>query len=314
MKNEAERRRTELKEIFQFYITERNKQYMTKNLVEGLSSLTEVMEERELERWQRVSEDVKDKKTEIIHSDSRVQVLTISEEPPYYHIYYRVLINWGIKHYYQTYEQSWMESRVCTLLEEDSWQIISDSLVEKEGEGSSLLERPDSVDVNYQVHNPNERRPRYNRVKAVQYAEKWWNDYNPKFKKFDVDCTNYISQCLWAGGAPMKHSSNRAKGNWSYSWAVAHSLRWYLPSSNSGLRGKEVSSADQLKPGDVICYDFTGDGHWQHNTIVVTKDGAGMPLVNAHTTNSRHRYWDYRDSYAWTQKTAYKFFQIIDEF
>src|SRR5690625_971306 len=30
----------------------------------------------------------------------------------------------------------------------------------------------------------------YDRQAAVKYAERWWNSYNPAFKKFDVDCTN----------------------------------------------------------------------------------------------------------------------------
>lgn len=169
----------------------------------------------------------------------------------------------------------------------------------------------------------NWRATRYDRQKAVEYAERWWNDYNPQFRNFDVDCTNYISQCLWAGGAPMKRSYDRAQGwwyrlenpvNWSYSWAVAHSLRWYLATSKSGLRATEVSSVDKLQPGDVICYDFNGDGRWQHNTIVVDKDSNGMPLVNAHTSNSRQRNWEYQDSTAWTDIIKYKFFHIADEF
>ncbi len=156
----------------------------------------------------------------------------------------------------------------------------------------------------------------YDRLAAVKYAEHWWNSYNPAYKKFDVDCTNYISQCLRAGGAPMRGMPNRSKGwwyqgnNWSFSWAVAHSLRWYLSGSTEGLQGKEVESASDLYPGDVICYDFQGDGRWDHNTIVVTKDANGMPLVNAHTDNSRHRYWSYEDSSAWTPDIQYKFFQI----
>ena len=43
----------------------------------------------------------------------------------------------------------------------------------------------------------------YNRQAAVQYANLWWNRRNPAFPNFDVDCTNYISQCLLAG-APMR--------------------------------------------------------------------------------------------------------------
>lgn len=156
----------------------------------------------------------------------------------------------------------------------------------------------------------------YDRRAAVNYAERWWDDYNPAYKQFDVDCTNFVSQALHAGGAPMRGYPDRAKGwwyrdnNWSYSWAVAHSLRWYLSGSPQGLKGKEVDSANQLLPGDVICYDFEGDGKWNHNTIVVMKDQEGMPLVNAHTNNSRHRYWSYEDSYAWTPECQYKFFQI----
>ena len=158
----------------------------------------------------------------------------------------------------------------------------------------------------------------YNRLKAVQYAERWWNSYNPAYKKFQNDCTNFISQCLHAGGSPMRGYPKRDAGwwlqnqNWSYSWAVAHTLRLYFANSRSGLRAKEVSSPEQLLLGDVICYDFEGDGRFNHNTIVTGKDGYGMPLVNAHTYNSRMRYWAYEDSSAYTPNIKYKFYSIID--
>lgn len=159
----------------------------------------------------------------------------------------------------------------------------------------------------------------YDRLKAVQYAERWWNDYNPAYKKFDVDCTNYISQCLHAGGAPMRGYPNKGSGwwmrnnNWSYSWAVANSLRVYLSESTLGLRAKEVLSPERLILGDVICYDFEGDGRYNHNTIVTGKDALGMPLVNAHTYNSRMRYWAYEDSSAYTPNIKYKFYHIVDD-
>ncbi|MDF2854427.1 MAG: hypothetical protein K0Q87_278 [Neobacillus sp.] len=159
---------------------------------------------------------------------------------------------------------------------------------------------------------------KYNRLKAVQYAERWWNTYNPAYQKFENDCTNFISQCLHAGGAPMRGYPNRGSGwwyrnkNWSYSWSVAHALRLYLGNSKSGLRTREVSSPDQLLLGDVICYDFEGDGRYNHNTIVTGKDAFGMPLVNAHTYNSRQRYWAYEDSSAYTPNIKYKFFTIVD--
>lgn len=160
---------------------------------------------------------------------------------------------------------------------------------------------------------------RYQRLQAVRYADQWWNSYNPDYRTFDVDCTNYVSQCLRAGGAPMTGSPERTKGwwfgwkQWSFSWSVAHALRWYLSGATTGLRAKEMSSANELTPGDVICYDFEGDGHWNHNTIVTAKDANGMPLVNAHTVNRRRHYWSYEDSTAWTPKIQYKFFRIVDD-
>ena len=80
-----------------------------------------------------------------------------------------------------------------------------------------------------------------------------------------------------------------------------------------GLRGKEVQDPRELILGDVICYDF-GDGRINHFTIVTGKDAFGMPLVNAHTTNSRLRYWAYEDSSAYTKNIKYKFFTIVDDY
>lgn len=163
----------------------------------------------------------------------------------------------------------------------------------------------------------------YNREKARLYAESWWNGYNPKYIRFEVDCSNYVSQCLFAGGAPMNYTGKRETGwwyqgksgnreLWSYSWAVANSLRLYLSSSRGALRGEIVDSPRKLAIGDVISYSWDGDGRFGHSTVVTGFDANGMPLVNAHTVNCRNRYWDYRDSYAWTERTVYRFYHIPD--
>jgi hypothetical protein len=166
----------------------------------------------------------------------------------------------------------------------------------------------------------------YDREAARSYAERHWNEPNPQFIHFDVDCTNYVSQCLYAGGAPMNYTGGRESGwwykgrsggreLWSYSWSVAHALHWYLMSGRTdGLSADQVGSAQELTIGDVICYDFDGDGRFEHSTVVTGADGAGMPLVNAHTSNAQARYWDYKDSYAWTDRTVYRFFHIRDGF
>lgn len=185
----------------------------------------------------------------------------------------------------------------------------------KEVKPTSPSEQTNSITPD-EIQEDSLKRYTYDRLAAVQYAEHWWNSYNPDFRVFDVDCTNYISQCLLAGDAPMRGAPTRDQGwwyqnnNWSFSWAVAHSMRWYLSGSSVGLQGKEVEDVEELNPGDVICYDFEGDGRWDHTTIVVAKEVNGMPLVNAHTDNSRNRYWSYEDSTAWTPNIRYKFFRI----
>jgi len=160
---------------------------------------------------------------------------------------------------------------------------------------------------------------RYNRAAAVAYAERYWNSTNPAYRRFQDDCTNFISQCLHAGGIPMVFFGNRSRGwwyrggrnaNWSYSWTVAHSFYLLLKSGKAPFYAVEVPHPAYLEPGDVICYDFDGDGRWQHNTIVVAKDWNNMPLVNAHTTDSRMRYWSYQDSSAYTPRIRYAFFRI----
>ncbi|GIP41088.1 hypothetical protein J31TS4_43680 [Paenibacillus sp. J31TS4] len=163
----------------------------------------------------------------------------------------------------------------------------------------------------------------YNRTQVAAYADAHWNDPNPAFLHFEVDCTNYVSQCVFAGGAPMNYTGRRERGwwyrgrsgaqeLWSFSWAVANGLTQYLASSRSGLQAESVKSARQLTIGDVICYDWDGTGRFGHTTIVTAISADGYPLVNAHTNNSRHRYWDYRDSYAWTERTVYRFYHILD--
>jgi hypothetical protein len=163
----------------------------------------------------------------------------------------------------------------------------------------------------------------YDRAKARAYADQWWNSANPKYIHFEVDCSSYVSQCVHAGEIPMNYTGCRESGWWyhgrkqgrewwSYSWAVAHSLQRYLSTSRTGLRAQVVDSPGELQIGDVISYDWDGTGRYGHSTVVTAKAADGLPLVNAHTVNSYHRYWDYRDSYAWTPKTRYCFLHIPD--
>ncbi|WP_424767025.1 amidase domain-containing protein [Paenibacillus sp. sgz302251] len=189
------------------------------------------------------------------------------------------------------------------------------------------LSSPSTPYLNYDLLPQIKHRPagiRYRRDLVAAYADRWWNEGNPAYELFEVNCTNYVSQCIFAGNAAMNYTGKRETGWWykgrnkgsewwSFSWAVSNALTNYLTGSKTtGLRAEVVQSAADLQLGDVITYDWNGDHRFQHSTIVTAFDSFGMPLVNANTVSSRHRYWDYRDSYAWTEQTKYRFFHIAD--
>ncbi|KAB7704889.1 CHAP domain-containing protein [Bacillus aerolatus] len=246
--------------------------------------------------------------SKIVKAKAFGKVLFDDGEQMRYLVHYKYLIKQG--------EFIYLEEEV----EERAARIENKEVIEdKEAESPSLVST-EWNDFAEAAEEFEERRIfHYDRLKAVQYAERWWNSNNPAYRNFDVNCTNYISQCLHAGGAPMTGYPDRSRGwwirgnNWSYSWSVAHAFRWFLSSAQTGLRAEEVNEPENLQPGDVICYDFQGDGRFDHTTIVTAKDRRGMPLVNAHTTNSRMRYWSYEDSTAYTANIKYKFFQIKDD-
>jgi Putative amidase domain len=163
----------------------------------------------------------------------------------------------------------------------------------------------------------------YDRVRALRYAELWWDGWNSDFPKLADDCTNFISQCLFAGRMPMRGQGNRRTGwwyrfgapksseAWSYSWGTTHALQQYLTSK---MGATVIRDPQELKIGDLIFYDWKGNGRYHHATIVVDFDREGNPLVNAHTDSSYHRHYLYLDSRAWTPRTRYQFVHLPDQF
>jgi hypothetical protein len=296
-------------------------------------------------RIQRLQESRHDRQAEPLKNETRLRLRNITDEG------YKVTvdIDLRLKHAYllrgQEHTEERMEHERVTILREGRrWAIsrfeefaperssrsfetaFSDGFDSTESAGKALVSS--APYLNRELLNPYTgglRGAPYNRARAVQYADAHWDRGNPRFLEFEVNCTNYISQCLFAGGAPMNYTGKRESGwwykgrensreLWSYSWAVAHSLEHQLRTARAGLRGQLVESPQDLELGDVIIYDWDGDRRFQHSTIVTAFDAAGMPLVNANTASSRHRYWDYRDSYAWTPSTVYRFFHMTDQF
>ncbi|WP_163101985.1 amidase domain-containing protein [Peribacillus alkalitolerans] len=249
--------------------------------------------------------------TEIVNVKAWGNIVDISHMDPETIVEYSVRYHFFLKQKEHFYIEEQQESRRAIFFQEDliDDQEINVDFHQETGSEEFLWDEVRSSKVPFI----------YNRMKAIQYAERWWDSRNPRYQSFKDNCTNYISQCLRAGGAPIWGSPNRGKGFWysgssySYSWAVAHSLKQYLSNSKTGLRAKKVARVTDLELGDIICYDFEGDGRYNHNTIITGRDDDGMPLVNANTYDSRKRYWAYEDSSAYTPNIKYTFFHIVDD-
>lgn len=138
----------------------------------------------------------------------------------------------------------------------------------------------------------------YLRVNAINYAKKYALTPNELYKYFKLindtggDCTNFISQCLYAGGAPMVYNN---KNSWWYknstcssSWSVAHELYWLLKINKQdnlqGPKGFEVTSLNSLKLGDLIF--FENRKRVIFHASIITDFFNGIPLISQHTTDA----------------------------
>ena len=135
----------------------------------------------------------------------------------------------------------------------------------------------------------------YNRGKAVDYAQKYALTPNPKFYFFGGiggDCTNFVSQCLLAGGCTMNFTQYygwyyKSESSRSPSWtAVAYLLRFLLDNNEVGPFAKIVKP-EEIELGDVILLQ-QNPSHFNHS-VIVSKIVNGKILVCAHTDNAKDR-------------------------
>ena len=146
----------------------------------------------------------------------------------------------------------------------------------------------------------------YDAAAAVNYAFAWWdktnnsdypyyaeyyemdtsrNDYNDLDegrtgqsdpKRAWSDCTNFVSQCLVAGGVPQVKSGlflpHQKTNNWYYNDSKP-SHTWGGASNFYNHWNNRVGVADStslLGLGDVISIDFASDGSPDHTVIIVS--------------------------------------------
>lgn len=117
------------------------------------------------------------------------------------------------------------------------------------------------------------RERQYDRQKCVDYANKWALSRNPKYydyEKIGGDCTNFASQCIYAGSGVMNYNSWYYKNanEKSPSWTGVEFLYDFLVKNQGiGPHGVEVSQ-NQIQVGDLI--QLSSDGQkFTHSLIVV---------------------------------------------
>lgn len=135
---------------------------------------------------------------------------------------------------------------------------------------------------------------RYQREKAVSYALKWALGRNPAYYNYDYlggDCTNFISQCLYAGISQMNFrgygwyyiNGNNKSPSWT---GVKYLYEFLINNQFEGPRGTEINQ-NELEVGDVIQLSFTNNiyGH----TLIVTSLENNQIRICAHTVDSQNR-------------------------
>ena len=134
----------------------------------------------------------------------------------------------------------------------------------------------------------------YNRTAAVNYARKWALARNPAyydFEEFGGDCTNFASQCIYAGAGIMNYTPIMG---WFYNSSYSRSPSWsgveylynFLVSNKSVGPYARVVSASEAMPGDIVQLG-TAQGDFYHSPVIT----ATTPsiLVAAHTYDALDR-------------------------
>ena len=134
----------------------------------------------------------------------------------------------------------------------------------------------------------------YNREAAVAYARKWALGRNPAYYDFEDiggDCTNFTSQCIYAGSGTMNYTPvmgwyYKSVSDRTASWTGVEYLYNFLVNNRSvGPYAHEVSW-NEAEPGDIVQLGRE-DGDFYHSPIIV----AVRPtiLVAAHTYDALDR-------------------------
>ena len=129
----------------------------------------------------------------------------------------------------------------------------------------------------------------YDGARAAAYAQKWAFGRNPDYYNFNNiggDCTNFASQCIFAGCGVMNYSPlfgwfYRSVNNRTPSWTGVEFLYRFLTENKGAGPFAEEVPLNRLEIGDVVQLGrATGDFY---HTPVVVGFSRGEILVAAHS-------------------------------
>lgn len=121
------------------------------------------------------------------------------------------------------------------------------------------------------------RKITYDRQAALDYARRWAFSRNPKYYDFSNlggDCTNYISQCVFAGINVMNYTPVTgwfyiSASNRTASWTSAEFFYKFIVNNKSvGPQAIETDIYDIIE-GDIIQLSFS-DNIFSHSLFVVS--------------------------------------------
>ena len=136
----------------------------------------------------------------------------------------------------------------------------------------------------------------YQRSKAIAYSNRWALGRNPLYYDYSDlggDCTNFISQCIYAGSGVMNYTHT---WGWYYidgnqkapAWTGVPYLYNFLTRTEKsvGPYGEEVM-VTEVEPGDIIQLAFNDRGDFQHSLFIVE---CGNPPDTSNIFINTHSY------------------------